>query len=643
MDAAASDQSVLLFSVGPVQPFIAASRTLRDLWTGSFLLSWMIRQAMEPVLERLGPEAFVFPDLTKDPMGLANLRGGGARSPCLPNRFLAEVPAADAEFLGWKCERRFLAEWRSIAEEVKAALTSEISRRVSPFAEEWHKSVERFWDAQINSFFDVRWVALPWGECSREVIEKVLGPKEGGRKGESASTEELWTERVQLAAAVLAAQKAIRKVTVYQPRWSAEGLYPGKCSLLGTYEHLGPANLERAAQFWERFSKAISIKGTRVRAGERLCAISLVKRFAWAASLSERLRVDPRQQRFEDTPSVAGADWLAKVTVEGKSLSDWARDQFGTWSGHWLYWTKPDADPEEDACPPEVWRVIKEKKKSEGLPTPYYAVLVMDGDHMGAKLRERPGRDHPRGISRALSEFSVNRVPTIVERHLGTLIYSGGDDVLALLPTRHVLKCAREINAAFHEIWREMGIAGREATMTAGIVVVHYREDLRFALEEARQSNKRAKDSGRNLVGLTLCRRSGPHSWLLIPWGFLDVMDEWVEAFSGKNGTPAASDRWAYHLYQELPTLEGLPVEIFQAELRRQVERCDKATKERLSPDSPKGASERLVQQFSRYYELMKSRRDRTQGGGEPEDREVLRQFVAICQAASFLTRRREV
>jgi len=634
-----SEQAFLLFSVGPVQPFIAAARTLRDLWTGSFLLSWMIRKAMEPILERLGPEAFVFPDMTKDPMGVKNLRAGGLRSPCLPNRFLAEVPAEDAEYLGWKCERAFLAEWRRIGDRVKAALTEEIENKARDFHDEWEESVERFWDAQINSFFDVRWVALPWGPCTPAVIEKVLGPKEGGRKGDSPSAEELWTERVQLAAAVLAAQKAIRKVTVYQPRWSGEGIFPGKCSLLGTYEHLGPAHLERAAEFWDVFSRAISINGTRVRPGERLCAISLVKRFAWAVYLAECLGIDPRKQRFEDTPSVAGADWLANVVVKGEVLSDWARKQFDTWSGHWMYWREPDADPEEDRCPTEVWEIIKDQQKRQGRPTPYYAVLVMDGDHMGAKLRERPGRDHPRGISRALSEFSVNRVPAIVENHLGTLIYSGGDDVLALLPTRHVLKCAREINEAFHQIWREHKIPGSEATMTAGIAVVHYREDLRFGLEEARQANKRAKDAGRNLVGLTICRRSGTHSWVSIPWEFLDVMDEWVEAFSVRNGRPAASDRWAYHLYQELPTLEGLPVEIFRAELKRQVERSEKATKERLSPGAPKKASERVVQQFSRYYELMQSRGEQMRG---PGDEEVLRQFVAACQAASFLTRRKE-
>ena len=54
--AAATDQTgaaLLLFSLSPVQSFIQAARSVRDLWTGSTLLSWLTFQAMEPVLARI--------------------------------------------------------------------------------------------------------------------------------------------------------------------------------------------------------------------------------------------------------------------------------------------------------------------------------------------------------------------------------------------------------------------------------------------------------------------------------------------------------------------------------------------------------------------------------------------------------------
>lgn len=37
---------ILHFTLGPVQGFIADARRTRDLWAGSFLLSWLTGQAM---------------------------------------------------------------------------------------------------------------------------------------------------------------------------------------------------------------------------------------------------------------------------------------------------------------------------------------------------------------------------------------------------------------------------------------------------------------------------------------------------------------------------------------------------------------------------------------------------------------------
>ena len=90
-----STASLLSFSIGPVQTFIASARSLRDLWTGSFVLSWLTCRAMQPIVEPEGPglSAILIPALERDP--LEYLRGsGGDRPPpaCLPNWFLVEVP-----------------------------------------------------------------------------------------------------------------------------------------------------------------------------------------------------------------------------------------------------------------------------------------------------------------------------------------------------------------------------------------------------------------------------------------------------------------------------------------------------------------------------------------------------------------------
>ena len=51
----------LCFALGPVQPFIRAARSVRDLWSGSALLSWLAFQAMSPVIEKLGADGVRLP------------------------------------------------------------------------------------------------------------------------------------------------------------------------------------------------------------------------------------------------------------------------------------------------------------------------------------------------------------------------------------------------------------------------------------------------------------------------------------------------------------------------------------------------------------------------------------------------------
>ena len=630
-------KAFVLFSVGPVQPFIAAARTVRDLWTGSFLLAWLTRQAMEPIRQQVGPEAFIWPDLQLDPMAT-----GVLRSPCLPNRFLAEVPEEQAERLAQACREVFWTKWQEVSGAVREALQSEMDRH-SALAPDWQESADRLWDAQVQSFFDVRVVVLPWSGCPAEVIEELLGPRNGsatGAAGRAAGSQEeqenqLWTDRMQLVSAVLAAEKAIRKVTVYQPRPDALGMYPPKCTLLGTYEQLGPSELSRSAPYWQEFAERVRVKGVRVRPGERLCALSLVKRFAWPAYFAPVLEEDPRQVRFEDTATIAAAQWLASSTAQAPALDPrQVRQEYEEWSGRWLHWSKRDQEQDESPCPQEVWNQIVRKRKHQGPAPSYYAILMMDGDRMGQRLRERPGRAHPQRISRTLADFALHHAEETVKACYGTLVYCGGDDLLALLPTSQAIRCAQQVRGKFQKVWQAGYPDCPCPTLSAGIAIVHHKEDLRFALDEARRAEKLAKLAGRNIVCLTVCRRSGEHSRALCPWDFLDTVSEWVQAFLPTNGQAGASDRWAYHLYQELPVLEGLPLEAVKAELRRQVDRAEKETRKLLFGEPVEEAGKRLADQFRHFRSLTADR--------AWQDGETLQHFLTLCQTASFLARRRD-
>ena len=122
-------------------------------------------------------------------------------------------------------------------------------------------------------------------------------------------------------------------------------------------------------------------------------------------------------------------------------------------------------------------------------PETYYALLMLDGDHMGRILSGddekstisyrdsfhptiRTGFDeHAKhnssirkygdlkrtvspnrhlAVSAALNEFALHVVPEVVEReHKGRVIYAGGDDVLAMLPVADLLPAMRRLREAY--------------------------------------------------------------------------------------------------------------------------------------------------------------------------------------------------
>jgi CRISPR-associated protein Cmr2 len=129
----------LRFHIGPVQDFIAQSRSIRDLWSGSYLLSWLLAAGTKALSAEVGPDAVVFPNLLGQPLFDLHWRDDlwtkisiGGKScwnsmdwedtelltPNLPNVFLAVVPNERASGLGRLVEKAVRGEWRKIADTV---------------------------------------------------------------------------------------------------------------------------------------------------------------------------------------------------------------------------------------------------------------------------------------------------------------------------------------------------------------------------------------------------------------------------------------------------------------------------------------------------------------------------------------------
>jgi CRISPR-associated protein Cmr2 len=171
LEGGAGGTAFLAFKLSPVQTFIRAARSTRDLLSGSQILAWITFRAILAVAGDLGPTALIYPALRglpwmdlwlRESCGLAGKVGRPADlelvTPCLPNRFLAVVPVAEAPAIAESVREAARSAWLELA----AAVRSWLDQRWAASYPDW----ARLWDAQVASFFDVRTTVLRESECS---------------------------------------------------------------------------------------------------------------------------------------------------------------------------------------------------------------------------------------------------------------------------------------------------------------------------------------------------------------------------------------------------------------------------------------------------------------------------------------------
>lgn len=635
---AEAEASLLVFSLGPVQSFIVQGRSLRDLWTGSYLLSWLTSAAMRPILEQLGPWAVTSPGLRGNPLTDLWLEGQKIRTADgaefkangddlrwagLPNTFTALVPTQQAEAMAEAVKKVCHAEWKRITDAVHGRLH-----------DAWgDDGWDLHWQAQCDQVWDVRTVTLPVvavtdsasigaatktlrATCQRllgELPQPVVDAGDIAEKLQKAGLapgyvtpegQGLWMLANNLAQRLMAADKTARHVPpAADPKDTCE-----KCSLFSGFAVMGPNGDTAANKKWWAQQRPVPLVG-QVRSSERLSAPGLVKRYAFGAYFRDLLGRDA----FPDTRAVAFGHWLAefKRNVPDGNLhwENWralvaginrrSGDEFESeWTAHELLdpgqlsaitWVHPAANEQvvkdelHHAQGKRTSLLIGPAKKAHlPEPRPYYAVLVADGDHMGKFLRGEKGPRfdqayhpwmverlkelgvnltgiRPQGMaaqlafSRGLSEFT-RAAGHSIDRHHGTCVYAGGDDVLAVLPVATALLAAHELSQNFRAY-----VPG--ATLSAGIAIVHCQEDLRVAIAEARNAEQLAK-STRNALGCHIVRRSGETTTALAPW---EVVLDWHKAATL---LASRSPRWVHHLQSEREALLEMPKEALWARIR---------------------------------------------------------------------------
>ena len=147
---------------------------------------------------------------------------------------------------------------------------------------------------------------------------------------------------------------------------------------------------------------------------------------------------------------------------------------------------------------------------------------------MGRTINELTKTADNKKFSKTLAGFALE-ARKILAKHRGAPIFTGGDDVLALLPLHTALQCTAELAAEFRSCMVEYGLGGHDPpTFSAGIAIVHHLEPLEDALALARKAEKAAKEfpekanPKKDALAVALDKRSGAPRQVVGRWGKLD-------------------------------------------------------------------------------------------------------------------------
>lgn len=649
----------LSFSISPVQDYVEAARTVRDLWTGSYMLSWLTATAAVAVTDKLGGSVF---SPVMDGMPLVELvrqigrgekpqprKDGEDLMSCLPNTFIAQLPqGTDPAKAKGECVAAAAAEWKRIADAVRTHLHKS-------WDGEW-PGWDAGWDDQVDNHWDFR-VCVMDGSDPDRVKRAAVG------LGIRVDTRDTFQLAIDLLARVAGSAKMIRHVP---PAEDPSDLRP-KCILTGAHAQMGPTTsadgdtpMETARKFWEKAAPKAHKNWERLQTKDRFGAVALVKRFAWSQYFGKKLGRAPQDKRVWDTATIAAAGWIAGLgkNGDGRYLHEeiealcMTKTDYGHWSGQWLHAEKANDDADaDDHLPSEVFdRLVALRKSNKKRAPTYYAVLALDGDHMGRRMAkaDRAGRETR---SKALQTFALEKVGWCITDYLGDMaldqpVYAGGDDVLALLPLfmpdgangeKCVLECAKAIRDAFAGL-ADLRLPGEDApTASAGLAIVHHKADLREALAAARRAEKAAKEAGRDRLGIAVVRRSSGETMTVTRWEHVPRLMKLAEEFrKGK------TDRWAYGVHAMLVRLAGRDprpgangegvgcapdnlAELMRAELKRSLASSEKA---------PEGVLE--------LWDELVAGEPKDKPGAETKADKAAADALALMLAMSFLARGRE-
>ena len=544
------DKYLFVCAIGPVQGFLAAARSSRDLAYGSWLLSELAKTVAQALHDQGGE--LIFP-ASENP---AKLKPNSDLN--VSNRVVAAV---EGEPKDWAEAARKAVEER-LRVEIQRAFESARQKWKLSFPEIVHERVHK----QMKDLLEIYWAAVPYLEEECEAYSQ-------------AREQALWA-------------LDLRKNTRDFRPWEGISGIP-KSALDGFREAVvvikGSSNQNsRKIQRYETHSEVqvLEERPPILREGEALSGVDLFKRLggytfkvpktvygsvpstsdvaAWP--LIERIGEDKAEQWRKKVIQWLQEHGVAENQAKSETLGvyffvDRAADLI-TGDGKYERQREFRQGFEQD------WDSVLDKDTPR--PHPYYALLVADGDSMGALIDAQDSKEKHQRLSQKLATFA-QMAKAIIRDYQGYPIYTGGDDVLALLPLHTVLDALAELDQAFREAMQDFVHlhTDRPPTLSGGLVIAHHLTPLEDVLATAREAEAYAKEKqGKHGLTMVLLRRGSEVVRVRDTWPTLVRHIRFWAALGQRNLFPGGLPYDLQELAEFLDPTD-LPSAGYQAEVKR--------------------------------------------------------------------------
>ncbi len=471
-------RNLFLFTIGPVQSFIAQARKTQDLYSGSFILSHLCRTAAQKAKDDY-KATIIFPNIN-------NIS--------VPNRFIATVESYDEKYLndmGNFIEKTVREKFNKIA---NAGLTHFTLEQKNQFKN------------QLKALLDIHWLFYPIGK-NRYIrisfhaalldIHWLFYPIGGKNYKDAYKKTEMLLGGIKNARPFSSLPETGRK-----------------CTLTGEHNALFfrrqiPPYQKGAIEVPEKVPLKIIAKG------EALSAV------AWAKRCAEYYFSKNGDGYEGNFPSTARISLMEQIPKEKMDVWEKKLDAqlFYPENINEKYLTRNGISKSVSDISEKSKNIIDELNLKSGL-SKYYAVMMFDGDNMGQWMSGKflNSSQNPESfqnyLSTILSDFAKWCQDYINEEDkIGRTVYAGGDDFLGFVNLARLFDVLNKIRTEFKKQVSDKikkKYKTQEMTISAGIAIAHYKMPLSVVLKWARQMEKEAKMiAGKNALSVAVLRRSG--------------------------------------------------------------------------------------------------------------------------------------